>query len=151
MNKTIILADDLKVPVQSFVDVACYTCPVTFESFNWMEAGEIHKMTYKQLRIMKARHQNYFTQGWIKPLNDDVIDKLMLNKCYENNLNRSDIKLLFGNNISAAENMLYKLNYEGKQDLINKVPKLVEDGKINNVNIIKMLEINLGIKLMNLV
>lgn len=35
-----ILNDDTKIKVQSLVPVVCYSCPVTFETFNWMEVGD---------------------------------------------------------------------------------------------------------------
>ena len=45
-----ILNDDTKIQVQSLVPVVCYSCPVTFEYFSWLEIGDTQEMTYKQIR-----------------------------------------------------------------------------------------------------
>lgn len=42
-----ILNDDTWVKVQSLVPYVCYSCPVTFETFNWIEIGDTQEMTYK--------------------------------------------------------------------------------------------------------
>lgn len=143
-----ILNDDTKIEVQSLVPYVFYCCPITFEYFPWIETGEIHEMTYKQIRIMKAKHPRYFSERWLKPLNDDVLEKIGLKKLYENGLSRGDLKLLCGNDIEAAEEMLTNLNPDSKSELAKRVVKITKDGKIANVKIIRLLEKHLGVELM---
>lgn len=38
-----ILNDDTKITVQALVINICYTCPITFETFNWMEIKDTQK------------------------------------------------------------------------------------------------------------
>lgn len=146
-----ILNDDTWVKVQSLVPYVCYSCPVTFETFNWIEIGDTQEMTYKQIRIMNTKHPRYFSEKWIKPLNDTVLEKLKLKRYFENNLNRSDLKLLCGNDVEAAEKMLNSLNADGKSELAKKAVKAAKDGKIYNVKIIRLIEKNLDVEIMNLV
>lgn len=146
-----ILTDDTKITVQALVINICYTCPITFETFNWMEIGDTQEMTYKQIRIMSVKHPRYFSEKWLKPLNDEVLDKLRLKRFFENNLSRGDLKLLFGNDVGAVEEMLANLNPDGKAELAQKAVKAAKDGKISNVKIIRLIEKHLGVEIMELI
>ena len=146
-----ILTDDMKVTVQALVPVVCYSCPITFEYFSWLEVGDTQEMTYKQIRIMSVKHPRYFSEKWIKPLNDDVLEKLKLNKYFESNLSRGDLKLLFGNDVAAVEEMLTNLNPDSKAELAPKAVKAAKDGKISNVKIIRLIEKHLGVEIMELI
>lgn len=146
-----ILNDDTKIKVQSLVPVVCYSCPVTFETFNWMEVGDTKEMTYKQIRIMSVKHPRYFTEKWLKPLNNDVLEKLKLKKYFENNLNRGDLKLLFGNDVGAVEELLTNMNPDAKSELAQKAVKAAKDGKISNIKIIRLIEKHLGVEIMDLI
>ncbi len=146
-----ILNDDTKITVQALVINICYTCPITFETFNWMEIGDTQEMTYKQIRIMSVKHPRYFTEKWLKPLNDDLLEKLKLKKYFENNLSRGDLKLLFGNDVAAVEEMLTNLNLDSKAELAPKAIKAAKDGKISNIKIIRLIEKHLGVEIMELI
>lgn len=146
-----ILNDDTKIQVQSLVPVVCYSCPVTFETFSWMEVGDTQEMTFKQLRIMSVKHPRYFSERWLKPLNDEVLEKLKLKRFFESNLSRGDLKLLCGNDAGAVEELLTNLNPDAKQELAKKAIKAAKDGKINNVKIIRLIEQYLGVEIMDLV
>ena len=146
-----ILNDDTKITVQALVINICYTCPITFETFNWMEIGDTQEMTYKQIRIMNVKHPRYFSEKWLKPLNDEVLDKLKLKRFFENNLSRGDLKLLFGNDVGAVEEMLTSLNPDAKSELAKKAVKAAKDGWISNVKIIRLIEKSLGVEIMDLI
>lgn len=146
-----ILNDDTKITVQALVPFVYYTCPVTFETFSWLEVGDTQEMTFKQLRIMNAKHPRYFTEKWLKPLNDEVLDKLKLKRLFENNLSRGDLKLLFGNDVAAVEEMLANLNPDAKPELAQKAVKAAKDGRISNIKIIRLIEKHLGIEIMDLI
>lgn len=146
-----ILTDDTRIVVEARVPAVYYTCPVTFETFSWLEVGDTQEMTYKQIRIMNTKHPRYFSERWLKPLNDDVLEKLKLTKYYESNLSRSDLKLLFGNDVGAAEEMLTSLNPDAKSELAKKAIKAAKDGRISNVKIIRLIEQHLGVEIMDLV
>lgn len=145
------LNDDTKIQVQSLVPVVCYSCPITFETFSWMEVGDTQEMTYKQIRIMSTKHPRYFSERWLKPLNDDVLERLKLKKYFESNLSRGDLKLLCGNDVGAVEELLTSLNPDAKSELAKKAVKAAKDGKINNVKIIRLIEQHLGVEIMDLV
>lgn len=146
-----ILNDDMKITVQALVPNVYYTCTVTFETFSWLEVGDTQEMTFKQIKFMSVKHPRYFSDRWLKPLNDDVLERLKLKKYFENNLRRGDLKLLFGNDVAAVEEMLTNLNPDSKAKLAQEAIKAAKDGGINNVKIIRLIEKHLGVEIMDLI
>lgn len=145
------LNDDTKVSVKSLVPAVYYSCTTTFESFAWVEVGDVQEMSYKQLRMMKTKHPRYFNDKWLLPMDNNVVKKLGLEKVYANNMNRGDMKKLYGSNVVEVEELLSGLSNEAKTKLTNRVEDDVKNGKIANVKIIRALEKHLGIELMQYV
>lgn len=148
---SIILNDDTKITVKALVPAVYYTCSKTFETFAWVEVGDIQEMSFLQLRIMKAKHPRYFTEKWLLPSNDEVLKKLNLESFYANKVNRGDMKKLYGTDIGEVEELLSGLSDRAKAELAQKVVKAVKEEKITNVKIIRLLEKQLGVELMQYV
>lgn len=146
-----VLNDETVIEVEARVPAVYYTCPITFETFSWLEVGDKQEMTYKQLRIMNTKHPRYFTEKWLLPCNEEVIKKLRLEKVFANKVSRTDMKKLCGSNIGEVEQLLSNLGSAAKTELTPKVVKYVKDGKIANVKMIRLLEKQLNIELMDLV
>lgn len=146
-----VLNDDTKIVVEARVSSVYYTCPNTFEPFAWVEAGDTQEMTYKQIRIMNAKHPRYFTEKWLLPRNEQVLKKLKLEKIYSSKMNRGDMKKLYGSDVEAVEQLLTNLSSDAREELKTTVIRDVKNGKIENVKIIRLLEKQLNIELMNYV
>ena len=146
-----VLNDDTRIVVEARVPAVYYTCPVTFETFSWLEVGDTQEMTFKQLRIMNTKHPRYFTEKWLLPNNEVVMKKLHLDKIYATKVNRADMKRFCGDDIKDVEELLSGLDSNAKTELTPKIVKYVKDGKIANVKMIRLLEKKLGIELMDLV
>ena len=146
-----VLNDDTRIVVEARVPAVYYTCPVTFETFSWLEVGDTQEMTFKQLRIMNTKHPRYFTEKWLLPNNEVVLKKLHLDKIYATKVNRSDMKRFYGDNIKDVDELLSGLDSNAKAELTPKIVKYVKDGKIANVKMIRLLEKKLGVELMDLV
>lgn len=145
------LNDETKVSVKSLVPAVYYSCTTTFESFAWVEVGDVQEMTYKQLRMMKTKHPRYFNDKWLLPMDNNVVKKLGLEKVYANNMNRGDMKKLYGSNVVEVEELLSGLSNEAKTKLAQRVEDDVKNGKIANVKVIRALEKHLGVELMQYV
>ena len=146
-----VLNDDTRIVVEARVPAVYYTCPVTFETFSWLEVGDTQEMTFKQLRIMNTKHPRYFTEKWLLPNDGTVMKKLHLDKIYATKVNRADMKRFCGDDIKDVEELLSGLDSNAKTELTPKIVKYVKDGKIANVKMIRLLEKKLGIELMDLV
>ena len=146
-----VLNDDTMITVEARVPAVYYTCPVTFETFSWLEIGDTQEMTFKQLRIMNTKHPRYFSEKWLLPNNELVMKKLKLDKIYATKVNRADMKRFCGNDIKDVEELLSGLDSNAKTELTPKIVKYVKEGKIANVKMIRLLEKKLSIELMDLV
>ena len=146
-----VLNDDTRIVVEARVPALYYTCPVTFETFSWLEVGDTQEMTFKQLRIMNTKYPRYFTEKWLLPNDGTVMKKLHLDKIYATKVNRADMKRFCGDDIKDVEELLSGLDSNAKTELTPKIVKYVKDGKIANVKMIRLLEKKLGIELMDLV
>ena len=146
-----VLNDDTRIVVEARVPAVYYSCPVTFETFSWLEVGDTQEMTFKQLRIMNTKYPRYFTEKWLLPNDGTVMKKLHLDKIYATKVNRADMKRFCGDDIKDVEELLSGLDSNAKTELTPKIVKYVKDGKIANVKMIRLLEKKLGIELMDLV
>lgn len=146
-----VLNDDTMITVEARVPAVYYTCPVTFETFSWLEIGDTQEMTFKQLRIMNTKYPRYFSEKWLLPNNELVMKKLKLDKIYATKVNRADMKRFCGNDIKDVEELLSGLDSNAKTELTPKIVKYVKEGKIANVKMIRLLEKKLSIELMDLV
>ena len=146
-----VLNDDTRIVVEARVPAVYYTCPVTFETFSWLEVGDTQEMTFKQLRIMNTKHPRYFTEKWLLPNNEVVMKKLHLDKIYATKVNRSDMKRFCGDDIKDVDELLSGLDSNAKTELTPKMVKYVKDGKIANVKMIRLLGKQVNIELMQYV
>lgn len=146
-----VLNDDTKITVEARVPAVYYSCSVTFETFSWLEVGDKQEMTFRQLRIMRSKHPRYFTEKWLFPCDPVAVKKLNLEKVFVNKVNRNDMKRFFGDNVNDVADLISSLDSNAKNELVPKIIKYVKDGKIANVKMIRLLEKQLGIELMNLV
>ena len=146
-----VLKDDTKIKVQARVPAVFYTCPTTVETFSWLEVGDNQEMTYKQLRIMNSKYPRYFSEKWLQPLDEVVVKKFGLDKYFKNQIRREDYRLLFGSDVSAVKKLLSELSVQAKEEMKDKVVNYVKTGKIENAKIIRLLEKQFGIDLMELV
>lgn len=145
------LKDDTKIKVRSLVPSVYYTCLKTMDSFAWEEVGDEQEMTYMQIKTMKAKHPRYFTEKWLLICNDEILKKLNLVSVFSAKITSSDMKKFYGSDLGAAKELLSGLSDSAKAGLVKKVTDAVKNGKIANVKMIRLLEEQLGIELMQLV
>lgn len=145
------LKDDTKIEVEARVPAVFYTCPTTFDTFSWLEVGDKQDMTYKQLRILNAKYPRYFSEKWLLPHNETVMKKLNLERFFKNQIKREDYKKLFGSDVDAVKELISGLSAQAKEEMKTKVITYVKNGKIANVKVIRALEKQLNVELMELV
>lgn len=145
------LKDDTKVNVRALVPSVYYTCTKTMDSFAWEEVGDEQEMTYMQIKTMKAKHPRYFTEKWLLICNNDVLKKLKLDDLFASKVTREDKRKLYGSDVTAVKELLSGLSNDAKAGLVDDAVKGVKNGKIENIKIIRLLEAQLGIELMQYV
>lgn len=145
------LKDTDIILVKSLVPNVYYTCSKTLDSFIWLEAGDVQEMTFGQLKLMKNKYNGYFTKKWLYPQNEQALNKLGIADIFAKKFDRSDMRLLYGNNIKALKEKLPFVPVDQKTELAEKIKASVESGKIVNIKIIRLLEKEFNLNLMDLV
>lgn len=145
------IRDNDTVIVKSLVPNVYYTCSKTLDSFIWAEAGNTEPMTFAQLKVMKTKHPDYFKKKWLYPQNEAVLKKLGIDGIFAGKFDRKDMQLLYGNDVEAVKEKISFIPFSEKEDFVNKVKKAVKQGKIVNIKIIRLLEKELEIELMDLI
>ena len=142
--------DTDKIIVKALVPNVHYTCPKTLDYFNWAEVGDEQEMTFAQLKIMKIKHRNYFTKKWLYIENETALDLLDISDIFAVKFTRTDMKLLYGNDVEAVKDKICYVTEKDKPEVIEKIRNAVKQGKIVNVKIIRLLENEFEIDLMEL-
>lgn len=149
-NKSI--RDDDIVVVKSLVPNIYYTCSKTLDSFIWADVGDTQEMTFAQLKVLKNKHGGYFAKKWLYPQNEVVLKKLGIDDIFAVKFDsHNDMKLLYGNDINAVKEKISYIAADEKETMIKKIQSAVKQGKIVNIKIIRLLEKELDIELMDLV
>jgi hypothetical protein len=151
----VVKAKDIKdsdiVIVKSLVSSVHYTCPKTLDSFSWAEVGDTNEMTFAQLKVMKTKHNGYFTKKWLYPQNEAALKKLGIDTIFAVKFEKRDMKLLYGNDVEAVKEKISYVPTVDRPAMVDKIEKAVKQGKIVNIKIIRLLEKEFGIDLMDLV
>lgn len=127
-----------------------YTCHKTLDSFIWNEVDDTQNMTLEQLKIMKIHHPKYFSRKWLY-VDEETQIKLGIQKYYMEKFTANDYKLLFSNDVEAVKKKLSLLLNKAEMTVIStKIKRDVQNGKITNVHIIRMLEKKFGLDLFSL-
>lgn len=142
--------DTDKIIVKALVPNVHYTCPKTLDYFNWAEVGDEQEMTFAQLKIMKIKHRNYFTKKWLYIENETALDLLGISDIFAVKFTRTDMKLLYGNDVEAVKDKICYVTEKDKPEVIEKIRNAVKQGKIVNIKIIRLLENIFNIDLMEL-
>ena len=145
-----IFKDTDKIIVKALVDNVHYTCPKTFEYFHWENARDEQEMTFEQVKLMKVKHKNYFTNKWLFIEDEAVLDALGISDIFAVKFTRADMKLLYGNDVDAVKDKICYVTEKDKPEVIEKIKNAVKQGKIVNIRIIKLLENTFNIDLMEL-
>lgn len=145
------IRDNDVIVVKSLVPNVYYTCSKTLDTFSWADVGDAEEMTFAQLKVMKNKHGGYFTKKWLYPEDDMARKKLGIDSIFATTFEKKDMRLLYGNDVTAVKEKLHYIPAEEKAAYIKRVQTDVKQGKITNVKIIRLLEKELDISLMDLV
>ena len=156
-SKTRKVVDDEKVvePLQDTDDIEVialipnisYKDNKTLDFYEWKNIGDIEEIPFEVLKNMYRNHRGYFRNLWLKPLDDRVIDKFKLRKLYESHEKLINIDNYTIDNIYDICEEIHKLPNSSKLSLLSLIRNSVDEGKIQDIRIIKQLESSLNISL----
>lgn len=139
------------VEVKSLVSGVYYVDKRTGDSFVWEKSDEIQEMTIAELKEMKRRYKTYFSELWLQPVDQDVIDLLGFTRVYKDYSDLMCVESYTRDNIVSICEKISKSSNGLKITVANKIKSLVTEGKISDSFIINKLERGLGIDLFALI
>ena len=156
-SKTKKVVDDEKVvePLQDTDDIEVvalipnisYKDNKTLDFYEWKNIGDIEEIPFEVLKNMYRNHRGYFRNLWLKPLDDRVIDKFKLRKLYESHEKLINIDNYTIDTIFDICEEIHKLPNSSNLSFLSLIRNSVDEGKIQDIRIIKQLESSLNISL----
>lgn len=135
-----------KVPVVSLVSYPVgYQCKQTPVFLKWNNYGEEHTMTIEEIGMMMSE-MPYLIQDPVLMIDDEEFGEAYnLMEKYELIFELEDLPKFYSQRINVIENKLNRLSKETRKNLILRTIKLVNDGEINNLSVLRMLKKNFNV------
>lgn len=123
----------------------------------WDESGEIQSLSVKDIKDMKAKQQAFFKNEWITIVEypdidenhdiKDVYDALQLGKYYKENELYDSVDDIFDMNEEKIRKCVNDMSESVKLTLIVRANDKIEDGTLDSIKKVKLLEEILGCEL----
>ena len=141
------LEDTDEIEVVSLIPNVSYKDSKTLDFYEWKNIGDVEEIPFEVLKNMYRNNRGYFKNLWIKPLDERVIEKFRLRKLYESHEKVINIENYTMDNIVDICEEIHKLPNSSKLSVLALIRSSVDEGKIQDIRIIKLLESNLKISL----
>lgn len=141
------LEDADEIEVVSLIPNVSYKDSKTLDFYEWKNIGDVEEIPFEVLKNMYRNNRGYFKNLWIKPLDERVIEKFRLRKLYESHEKVINIENYTMDNIVDICEEIHKLPNSSKLSVLALIRSSVDEGKIQDIRIIKLLESNLKISL----
>lgn len=142
------LEDSDEIEVISLVPNVSYKDRKTLDMYEWREVGHPEHMTFDILKNMWRTDKGYFKNLWLKPMDDRVINKFGLTKTFEKYEYLMDGSNYTKKNIGIICEAIKSTPNGLKFAICDKVKNLVISGEVTNVFVIRELEKQLHIDLL---
>lgn len=150
-TKVASLSKDDEIDVVSLIPNVSYKDFHTGDIYNWDEVGQVESLTFEVVQRMWQQSKDYFKSMWLKPLDERVVKKLGLKDAYEKYDFLMDEANYTKDNIDEICDCIANTPSALKFSLCNKVKSLVSSGKVTDIGVIRAMERNLKIDLLDLV
>lgn len=130
----------MEVPVRSVFDgTVGYTNGRT-GTIEWESYGDEQWMKVEELVAMKSSKPIFFTKPWLIIDDEEVSEYLKLTEIYNSVLDVENLEHLYDLSLTEIVNKLKVLPKGFKETIIGKTQKMIEDGSLYNMKIIKAIE-----------
>lgn len=143
------LTPDTYVTVQNgFAGKLVYKSSHTGERFVWDNFGAEQDMTLQELKNARNSYKSYFENNWFLFNDPDVIEYLGVQRYYDNSMVFSEFDSVFTLPPEKLSERLSKMPVGQKNSLKYRAARLIAEGKIDSLGVIRALESGLGVSLM---
>lgn len=143
------LSDSDVLEVESLIPNVVYEDNRTGNYYEWGEIGHCEDMTFDEIKNMHRKHKAYFTDMWLKPLDERVIKKLGLSRTYDKYDFLVDESNYTNDNIDEVLNGISSAPASLKIAIINRIKDMVADGTVSDIKVVRKLEKRLDIDLIS--
>lgn len=148
-NKRRITPNTYVVVKNGFDGVLVYKNKRTGEVFIWNELGDELDIQVSDLKTAKSSSKKFFENNWFVFDDEDIIKYLGVERYYENALDIDGVEDFLNKPEEEVTSRIKNMSNGQKKTLSYRVKAMVNEGGIDSVKTITMLEEQLGIRLLS--
>ena len=148
-NKRRITPNTYVVVKNGFDGVLVYKNKRTGEVFIWNELGDELDIQVSDLKTAKSSSKKFFENNWFVFDDEDIIKYLGVERYYENALDIDDVEDFLNKPEEEVTSRIKNMSNGQKKTLSYRVKAMVNEGEIDSVKTITMLEEQLGVRLLS--
>jgi len=130
-----------------FQGMLVYVSKRSGETFVWDNFGDEQEISLRELKNAKNASKGFFANNWFMFDDDWVVDYLGVRQFYKNSVSVDAIDSMFDKSIEELEKILDNIPNGQKRTIAYRARTLIENGKIDSLKTITLLEKKLGIQL----
>lgn len=143
------LSDSDMIEVESLIPNVVYEDSRTGNYYEWSEIGHCEDMAFDEIKNMHRKHKTYFTDMWLKPLDERVIKKLGLSRTYDKYDFLVDESNYTNDHIDEVLDGISSAPASLKIAIVNRIKDMVADGTVSDIKVVRKLEKRLDIDLIS--
>jgi hypothetical protein len=116
----------------------------------WSEFGDVEYLEVAELLTMRSSQPKFLKEPWLFVDDEDAAEYLGLRQLYESLIPIDEVDDFFKLNVQQAKSLLPKLPKGMKALISEKARKGIQDGSLNNLQLIRLLEQELHLDLISL-
>jgi hypothetical protein len=121
-----------------------YKSPRTGLEYRWFDYGAEEFIEYGELITLKSSSPKFLMKPWLIVMDETATESLRLTEMYKTLLPLDDIMSFLSKPFTEIETKFKAAPIGMKQTFAQKVRQLMEEGKVENIKIINMIDKEMG-------
>lgn len=141
---------DLKriVPVVSVSNFPVgYKCKLDNRFLTWAKYEEEHSMSIEEINMMNGESEDFLHEPWLIVDDEEFVEVYKLTDLYDLIFEIEDLGEFYSQRMIVIEQKLDRLPSNTRQNLLNRTIKMINDGYLDNYNVVKLLKNKYGIQI----
>ena len=124
-----------------------YKSKKTGERFVWPQFGDEQDIELQELKAAKNNAKSFFENNWFLFDDPAVVEWLGMSKFYKHTMNVGGFDHILTRSADEIAKTIPELTDGQKKTLAFRAKQMIEEGKIDSLKVITVLEDNLGVQL----
>ena len=139
--------DDMILVMSGVAGALKHRSLTTSRVWDFLEFGQTQKMPYSELLTIRNTNPKVFNQGWLVVLNKRIQEDFGLIEMYKNILTPETMETVFDKSVDELSVLIDNLPEGMQLALMDKARTLYNNGKIDSISIVKLIEQKFNISL----